>query len=410
MEKGRGPLSGIRVLDLTQTVAGPFGSMILGDLGAEVIKIEHPNSPDIARSTPPHFIKGESIYFFSLNRNKKSLALDLKHPDGRKVFEDLVKKSDVVFHNFRPGTMERLGIGYGRLRRIHPRLVFCALTGYGLTGPWSSKPGYDYVIQAMSGMMSITGEPGGPPVKTGISMVDHVGGLYSALGVVAALWRRQATGRGDLVDVGLLDTQMSLFTYLAAYYLNAGEKPGRVAGSGHPHIIPVQNFRAKDGTLVVMAMNDRFWRNLCKGIGKPEWGDDPRFNTMAARYRHRRTLLPALKAILVKRTVADWVKRLEKCDVVCGPVSTMDRAFDHPQVKSRGTVVTLHHPTAGRIRAVGSAVKFTQASLPTSPPPRLGEHTRDILRKVLGYTLPKISALAGSGVVRTLEKSGVAEY
>ncbi|MBI2890429.1 MAG: CoA transferase [Nitrospirae bacterium] len=386
----RGPLTGVRVLDLTQTLAGPFGSMLLGDLGAEVIKIEHPTQPDVARTTPPHFIAGESTYFFSLNRNKKSLALDLKHPQGHRVFLDLVRKSDVVIHNFRPGTMERLGLGYRNLRRLNLRLIYCSLTGYGLTGPWRSKPGYDYVIQAFSGFMSITGEPGGPPTKAGLSIVDHVGGLYAALAIASALYARRTTGRGTLIDLALLDAQLSLFTYVASAYLNAGEKPHRVPDSGHAHIVPVQNFHAKDGTLVVMAMNDRFWRKLCTAIDRPELADDLRFRTMQDRYRNRGRVIPLLKGIFRRRTVAEWVTRLEEADVVCGPVSTLDRALRHPQVRARDMVITVPHPRAGPIRLLGNPVKLGRRPRRPTPPPILGQHTREILRRVLGYPTEKI--------------------
>lgn len=396
----RRPLSGVRILDLTQTLAGPFGSMILGDLGAEVIKIENPNAPDVARSTPPHFIRGESTYFFSLNRNKKSLALDLKTADGKKVFHDLAGRSDVVLQNFRPGTMEKLGIGYRRLRRINPRLVFCSLTGYGLTGPWKRKPGYDYVIQAFSGFMHLTGEPGGPPMKAGLSIVDHVGGLYAVIGILAALELRRRTGRGTLVDLALLDGQMSLFTYLASACLNAGEKPKRTEDSAHAYIVPVQNFLATDGTLVVMAMNDRFWLKLCRAIGRPDWAEDPRYRTLQLRYRNRRSLLPALKRIFQTRTVAEWTRRLEKADVVCGPVGRLEDALAHPQVRGRGMVIRMRHPKAGFIELLGNPIKLAASTAPLSAPPLLGQHSRWVLRSVAGYPESRIRLLKRAGVIR----------
>lgn len=397
------PLEGVRVLDLTQTLAGPFGTMMLGDLGAEIIKIENPNDPDVARRTPPHFIEGQSVYFVSINRNKRSLCLDLKNPDGRALLLELVRHSDVVVENFRAGVMDRLDLGYETLSRQNPRIIYCSLSGFGATGPWRDRPGYDYLIQALSGLMAITGDPEHPPTKTGISMVDHLGGVCAALAVIAALYRRTSTGEGARIDLSLLDVTLPLFSYLAANLLNAGELPERVRSSGHPYIFPCQLFRTRDGYVVVMAMNDRFWRNLCRAMDRPDLENDPELATLQQRYHRRDSLLQVIEPIFLERTTEQWLARLEAEDVPVAPVSTLGEALSAPQVQARGMVSAVSHPVYGKMSVVANPIRLSGMNERTDPAPILGEHTAAILSEVLGLSRDQIDRLRTQRVIRTPE-------
>lgn len=393
------PLSKVRVLDLTQTLSGPFGSMILGDLGAEVIKVENPAGPDVARRTPPHFVGGESLYYLSLNRNKKSLAMDLKTGEGRRLFLRLVERSDVVMENFRPGVMDRLGVGWEQLSRANPRIILCSLSGYGSAGPWRDRPGYDYLVQALSGLMMTTGDPKGPPTKTGVSVVDHLGGIYAALAVLAALYRREATGEGGHIDLSLMDCTLSLFSYLAASLLNAGDMPTRTRNSAHPYIVPCQLFSTRDGYLMVMVMNDRFWRNFCTALERPDLTMDARFETMAQRFEHRETLLTLVEPILAERTTEEWLRRFEAADVPAAPVAGLGDALACPQVQMRGMVREFRHPGYGSVQVVGNPIKLSGMEERFEPAPRLGEHSAEVLSTVLGLSDEEIRRLEASHVI-----------
>lgn len=394
------PLSGIRVLDLTHFLAGPFGSMILGDLGAEVIRIEHPTHLEEARKTPPHFMDGESVYFLSLNRNKKSITLDLKKEQGRAVFLDLVRNADVVFDNFRPGVTERLGIDHAKLRLIKPDIICCSLSAFGMTGPFSDRPGYDYIMQGISGLMSLAGEPGTPPEKTGISVVDHVGGLYAVIAILASLVQKERKGTGQLSDVALLDSILSLFTYVAGFYLNAGDVPRKISASGHPAYVPVQNFETGDGYIVLMSLTEKFWHGTCRAIGKPEWTDDPRFASAADRLTHKQELLDLLIPLLKTKPSTHWLDALALEGVPSSPINTLAEGLEHPQVKARDMVVTVPHPVAGTFRTLGNPIKMPDKDAAYASPPLLGQHTEEILAGLLGYPREKITALRGQGVIR----------
>lgn len=394
------PLSGIRILDLTHFLAGPFGSMILGDLGAEVIRVEHPSHLEQARKTPPHSMGGESVYFLSLNRNKKSITLDLKKEQGREVFLDLVRNADVVFDNFRAGVTKKLGIDHATLRLVKPDIICCSLSGFGATGPFSDRPGYDYIMQGISGLMSLTGEPGAAPAKTGISVVDHVGGLYAVIAILASLVQKERKGTGQFADVALLDSILSLFTYVAGYYLNAGDVPKKISASGHPSYVPVQNFETADEYIVLMPTTDKFWHGTCRAIGKSEWADDPRFASSADRLTHKQELLDLLIPLLKTRPSAYWLDALALEGVPSSPINTLPEGLEHPQVKARDMVVAVPHPVAGMFRMLGNPIKMPDKDPVYASPPLLGQHTEEILAGLLGYPMEKIAALRDQGVIR----------
>ena len=392
------PLAGIRVLDLTHYLAGPFGAMILGDLGAEVIRIEHPTELEFARRAPPHFLHGQSVYFLSLNRNKKSIAIDLKSEQGLAVFYDLVKTADVVFDNFRHGVTEKLKVDAETLKKIKPDIICCSLSGYGQTGPYKDLPGADFIMQGISGVMSLTGEPGSPPQKTGISIVDHLGGLYSAIAILASLVQKGRTGHGQGSDISLLDSMVGVLTYVAAYYLNTGDEPQKVAQSGHPFNVPLQNFEASDGYIVLMAADDRFWPGVCRVIGIPEWAEDARFKTMADRRKNKQLILDAMIPTIKAGPVAHWVERFVAEGVLCDKVNTIAEGMEHPQVLARDMVVEINHPVSGTFKAIGNPIKLAGQKETFSPPPLLGQDTTDLLKQ-LGYDSEKIVGLQRAGVL-----------
>lgn len=387
------PLTGVRILELTTFLAGPFAMMLLGDLGAEVIKIEDPSHPDIARITPPHFLGGESIYFLSLNRNKKSIAINLKQKEGLEVFYDLVKTADVVFDNFRAGTTKKLKIDHSILAAIKPDIITCSLSGFGQTGPLSDRPGYDYLMQGLSGLMSLTGEPGSPPQKTGISVVDHVGGMYAAMSILASLMQRERTGQGQASDVALLDSIISLFTYVGAYYLNTGEVPTKIAASAHPSFVPAQNFETADGYLVLMPITEKFWRSTCSAIGRPQLAVDPKFDSVAGRLKHKQELLDLLCPLFKSMPSAYWLERLGREGVPCSPIHDLAQGLEHPQVVARDMVVEITHPTAGKFRAIGNPMKMPGTHPVYGAPARLGEHTELLLSGLAGYSKARIDEL-----------------
>ena len=356
-------------------LAGPYCTMLLADLGCDVIKIESPSHPDRSRSIPGCTVEGTSAYFACLNRNKRSLALDLKDDAAREAFYRLVERSHVVVDNFRPGVTGRLGIDFSRLREHNPRIVSCSISGFGATGPRRDAPAYDYVIQALSGTMSLTGDPAGEPVKYGISIVDHTAGVFAAFGILAALRRAERTGEGSFLDASLLDTHLSMLTYVAADYLNCGVEPQRYPHSAHPYLVPSQLFRTRDGHIVVTPMADHMWQALCTALGLVELGADPELATAAGRLARREQVTAAVAAALAEWATDDALAALGEAGVPAAPVNTVAEALAAPQVEAREMVVQ-----AGGIRMMGNPIRLGEQRF--RPAPSLGEHTREILAEL----------------------------
>ena len=402
-EPPAGPLSGIRVFDLTRVLAGPFCTMVLADMGAEVIKVEGPQTPDYTRSIPPS-IAGVSHYFLAINRNKKSVAIDLKSDAGQDLGRRLALASDVVVENFRPGTLERLGLGYERLSRERPDIIVCSLSGFGQRGELATKASVDTVVQALSGAMSVTGEADGPPVKLGLPMGDLAGSMWAVVGILAAFHRRSVSGRGDHVDVSLLDGLIGLQSYLAELYLMTGRSPGRV-GSSH-HVVPAYGrYAVADGHLVLAAQMDTFWRNFCRAAGRPEFADDARYATVEARSARFDEVEAIMSQLLLTRPLAEWQRLLAEADVPHAPVLTIGESLEQPYARERQLVLEVNQPGMGTVRVPGPVVKFLAADDPPrrGHAPALGEHTREVLAEVLGMSSSEIDALVATGVVAEAE-------
>jgi len=394
----RAPLDGVRVIDFTRILAGPFGAMFLGDMGAEVIKVEETGKGDDTRGWPP-FIGGEATYFLSVNRSKKSLTLNMKAPEGLAILRRLIAKADVVLENFRPGTMERLGVRYESRRAIHPRLVYCAISGFGESGPEASRPGYDLIVQGESGVMDLTGFPDGPPVKVGNSIADLVAGMSAAQGITLALLARERTGRGQKVEIGMLDVMAALLTYQAGLYWNAGGRPGR-RGNQHPSIVPYEVFRAADAYLTLGVANNSLWEKACRALGREDLTRDLRFDTEAKRVSNREVLVPLLNELLGTRPAAEWLTRLDQAGVPVGRIKTVAEVCESPHLEARGMVVKLQHPKAGSITVMGVPVRLHETpGAATTPPPLLGEHTDEILTRLLRIPKAKVDALRAAGVI-----------
>lgn len=397
---GPSPLSGIRVLDFTRIMSGPFATMILGDLGADVIKVE-PVAGDECRFWPPqHEPSGESGYFFAANRNKRSITLNLKDPRGQTVARRLAAGADVVVENFTPGVTEKLGIDPDTLHRLNPGLIYCSVTGFGQTGPYRTKKAYDPIIQGMTGLISITGEKDRPPVKVGIPITDMVAGMYAVIAIQAALRHRDRTGEGQTIDVAMYDASASLLTVAAMQYLIRGDLPQRV-GLDHAHRIPAGAFLAKDGVYVhVSATSEVMYPKFCAIIGRPDLATDPRFADHRERLKHADVLLPILREIMLTRTSDEWLADFEAAGLPCGPVLTIDQVFADPHFQARELLLKAPHPTAGEVPQLGFPYKLsrTPAAL-TSPPPLLGEHTDQVLREELGYDDDAIAQLRRDGVI-----------
>jgi len=392
--------AGVRVLDLSRMLAGPYGSMLLADMGAEVIKIEDPDGGDPMRVMgPPFLADGESAYFLAINRSKKSVALDLTRDAGREVFYDLVRRADVVWENFRPGVMERLGCAYSKLWSLNQRVILCSISAYGQEGPYRDWPAFDLALQAMAGAMSITGEPGRAPVRMGLPMGDLTGGIFGAFAVAGALFRRERTGEGAHLDLSLLDCQVSLLTYIAQYFWTNGRVPGPL-GSSHASVVPYQALATRDGHLVVAVFAEKFWSGFCRVVEHPEWERDLRFGTNRDRVANRGVLVPLIEAAFRRRTTDDWLARLGAEGVPGAPIRSVDRVLADPQVRQRGMVLETAHPVHGKLPALGTPVKVDGAmGLETAPPPTLGEHTEAVLGGVLEYSAARIAELRAAGVV-----------
>jgi crotonobetainyl-CoA:carnitine CoA-transferase CaiB-like acyl-CoA transferase len=399
MSTDAGPLDGLTVLDFTRVLSGPYCTMLLADMGARVIKLEHPGRGDDTRAWGPPFINGESAYFLSINRNKESLTLDLKSPSAHPVLESLLAQADVIVENFRPGTMERLGVSYEALATRYPRLIYCSISGFGQTGPRRSEPGYDAVIQGEAGLMSITGDAAGPPYRLGVAIADIVSGMFAAQGVTLALLARVRTGRGQRVDIGMLDATAALLTYQAGIYFATGTTPGRM-GNRHPTIVPYETFHASDGDFVVAVGNDDQFRRFCGIMGDEALAEDPRFVTNRARVVHYDELRPLLADRLRARTRQDWVRDLKAGGVPCGSVREVSEVLADPHLDARGMIETIDHVSAGAIRLLGVPIKLSNTPGGVRlPPPALGQHTDQILHDDCGLSTAEIDRLRTGKVV-----------
>jgi CoA:oxalate CoA-transferase len=392
------PLEGVRVLELGQIIAGTYGSQVLSDLGAEVIKIETPEG-DLGRIPSVAPYRGLSGLFLTFNRNKQSIVINLKNTDGCKLFYDLVKVSDVVIDNFRPGVLERLAIDYPILSKINPRIIQCSVTGFGSSGEYKDYPALDLNIQAISGHMAITGEPGRPPVRVGVPLADISGGIYASKGILAALYEREHTGKGRRIEISMFDTMLHLLTYIGTMWLTNGEVP-KPPGSAHDYSVPWQAFATSDGYVVVATRQENFWKKLCAVLEHADLADDPLFADNATRVKNRKVVIPRLEEIFRTRTAADWLKRLRDAGVPAAPVNNVDAAFAEPPVAEREMIVEYDHPQVGKVRLPGNPIKMDgMGETISNPAPMLGEHTEAILKSLLHLSAQEIATLRESGAV-----------
>ena len=375
------PLQGVRVLDLSRVLAGPYCTMVLGDLGADVIKVEPPEG-DETRGWGPPFAEGESAYYLCVNRNKRGIVINLKTDEGKKILRDLALQSDVLVENFRPGTLKKFGLDFETLHELNPKLIYCSITGFGQTGSMKDKPGYDFMIQALGGLMSITGEPDGEPMKTGVAVVDLFAGQNAIIAILAALQARTLTGRGQQLDIALFDSQLGWLANVASNYLISGKLPKR-HGNAHANIVPYQSFQASDWWFAIAVGNDRQFARLCDLIGKPEFAADEKFSTNSARVQNRAELIPLLIDIFKTASVSDWLARLDEAEIPCGPIQNFEQVFSMPVVGEREMLVKMEHPTIGKLPLVGSPLKMSETPVEFRlPPPLMGEHTEEVLREL----------------------------
>jgi formyl-CoA transferase len=399
-------LEGVRILDLTRAMAGPFCTMMLGDLGADVIKVERPGRGDESRGWGPPFVgkpygpyPGESAYFLSANRNKRGITINLKSQEGVQIVRQLAAKSDALVENFRTGVLDGMGLGYEQLRTVNPGLVYCSISGYGRTGPYADRPGYDFVIQAEGGFMGITGPEEGPPSRVGVPIIDITAGMFSSTAILAALRVREITGEGQLVDLSLLDTQVALLANVASNYLVGGQEPRRL-GNSHPSITPYEAFRARDRWFALAAANERQWAILCDVIEQPGLMSDPRFADNNARVDNREALREALDAAFLSRDAEDWLAEFRRAGLPCGPINTVPEVFAHPQADARGLVAGVEHSSAGIVQFPGFPYKLSQTPASVRmPPPMLSQHTEEVLTQLLDYSSTDVATLSERGVV-----------
>ncbi|PPE68646.1 CoA transferase [Caldimonas thermodepolymerans] len=403
-------LGHLRVLDLSRVLAGPWCGQILADLGAQVIKVERPDEGDDTRHWGPPFLKDAdgrdtdaATYYTCANRNKQSVTVDLTRPEGQAIVRELACRSDVLIENFRAGGLARYGLDYATLKELNPRLIYCSITGFGQDGPYAGRAGYDLLVQAASGLMSITGrpdgEPGGGPMRVGVAVIDLFTGVYAATAILAAVEARHRTGRGQYIDMALLDVGMAMLANQAAGYLHTGRVPQR-QGNTHPSIVPYQDFPTADGAMLLAVGNDGQFARFCEAAGVPGWSRDPRFATNAERVRHRAVLVPMIESITRQRTTREWVELLEDRAVPCGPINDIGQAFADPQVRARGLRVELPHPRFGQVAGVASPLRLSETPpVVRHAPPDLGQHTEQVLSEVLGYDAARIAALKAQGIV-----------
>jgi crotonobetainyl-CoA:carnitine CoA-transferase CaiB-like acyl-CoA transferase len=395
------PLEGIRVLDLTRALAGPYCTLMLGDYGADVIKIEIPGSGDDTRTWGPPFVGEESAYFLSINRNKRSLTLNFKEEKAREIFLKLAKDADVVVENFTPGVMDRFGLGYDALKAINPGIVVCSISGFGQTGPYRSRPAYDQIMQGLSGLMSITGESDGEPQKVGIAVADIGAGMWAAFAIMTAIHNRshEGEGQGQYIDISMMDAQVAWLTYQAANFFANGTPPKRL-GAAHPNLVPYQAFMCQDNKYLNLAVgSERIWERFCEGMGMPEMLENPDYKTNIERAQHRSTIVPFLQDIFIKQPVAYWVEKLQAVSVPCGPINDLADVFADPQIISRDMVQEIPHPTLGTVKQLGLPLKFsrTPGSLDRHPP-LLGEHNEEVLKEI-GFSAAEIEELKSQAII-----------
>lgn len=407
-----GALSGLRVLDLSRVLAGPWAAQVFGDLGADVIKIERPGTGDETRGWGPPYLKDEAgndtteaAYFLSANRNKKSVCVDFTQPEGQRIIRELAAKCDILLENFKLDGLKQYGLDYLSLRQVNPRLIYCSITGFGQSGPYAPRAGYDFLIQGMGGLMSITGrkdgEPGAGPQKVGVALTDVLTGLYSVISVLAALNHRHLTGEGQHVDLALLDVQVTSLANQNMNFLTSGNPPVRM-GNAHPNIVPYQDFPTADGAMIIAVGNDGQFAALCKVLGHPEWAKDERFATNTLRVKHRETIIGLLSGVTATHRTTDWVKACEGVGVPCGPINDLKAVFDDPHIQARKLRIEMPHPTAGTMPLVGSPIRMSATPVEYRlPPPLLGQHTLSVLEEVLGLGRDEIAALAERKVVQT---------
>ncbi len=405
-----GPLSHIRVLDLSRVLAGPWAGQNLADLGAEVIKVERPKTGDDSRAFGPPWVKDaegkdtrESAYYTSANRGKKSITLNIADPEGQRIVRELAKQADVLIENYKFGDLARYGLGYDDLKVLNPGLIYCSVTGFGQTGPFRERPGYDFMIQGMGGMMSVTGEPddapGGGPQRAGVPVADIITGMYSSIAICAAIASRERTGRGQHIDCALLDSQIALLSYQNANFFATGQSPARI-GNLHPNIVPYQPFRTADGNVIVACGNDNLYRRLCDVIDRPDLVSDPRFATNGKRVENRSEMTRILAEIFLTRTTKDWVAALEAAGVANGPINTVAQVYEEPQVIARNVRIELDHPVAGKLSGVASPMRFSDTTIEYHrAPPTLGQHTDEVLRDQLGMSAQDVAALRAKGLI-----------
>lgn len=406
-----GALSGLRVLDLSRVLAGPWAAQVFGDLGADVIKIERPGTGDETRGWGPPYLKDEAgndtteaAYFLSANRNKKSVCVDFTQPEGQRIIRELAAKCDILLENFKLDGLKQYGLDYPSLKQINPRLIYCSITGFGQSGPYAPRAGYDFLIQGMGGLMSLTGrkdgEPGAGPQKVGVALTDVLTGLYSVISVLAALNHRHLTGEGQHVDLALLDVQVTSLANQNMNYLTSGVPPVRM-GNAHPNIVPYQDFPTADGAMIIAVGNDGQFAALCKVLGHPEWAKDVRFATNTLRVKHRETVIGLLSSVTATRPTTDWVKACEGVGVPCGPINDLKAVFDDPHVQARKLKIEMPHPTAGTMPLVGSPIRMSATPVEYRlPPPLLGQHTLAVLEDVLGLSRDEIATLADRKIVQ----------